>query len=271
MIVKGRKVAEGKASGPVARSSVPISFLGEIDPNTGKVDNAGSELNGQSIAGQVLVFPMARGSTVGPYTMYGARKRGVGPVAMVVQEADAIVASAAVIARMPCVDQIDVEIFQQGETVHVDGGRGEVEVAGVKEVPVVTSFLLNEAGRVLLLKRSEKVGSFQGKWAGVSGYLESAPPREQAHREIREELSLGAEKLHLLAEGKVVYARDGSTLYSVHPFLFRVKDPKLVLDWEHTTSEWVDPVEIRKRETVPNLEKAWLTVAHAAALAAKAA
>ncbi len=261
MQIQGRKVYAGKASGPVAKSTIPLSFLGEIDPLTGRVDNASSELNGRTLGGAVLAFPEARGSTVGPYVIYGAGKRGVGPVAIVVERADAIVVSAAVIARIPCVEGVDMDLLVDGETVHVDGEKGTVELPGVKESPVVTAFLKREDGKVLLLKRSQKVGSFQGRWAGVSGYLETPQPSEQAFREIEEETGLGRQDVRLERAGPTLFARRGGEVFVVHPFLFRTSRDKVRIDWEHTEYEWVDPAEISRRETVPKLDRAWRSVA----------
>ncbi|MDE1836264.1 MAG: DUF126 domain-containing protein [Euryarchaeota archaeon] len=241
----------------MALSTAPLSFLGEIDPATGKVDNSASELNGQSVRGQVLVFPMARGSTVGPYVIYGAGKRGVGPVAMVVKEADAIVASAAVIAKIPCVDHIDIDLFRQGEQVEVDATGGSVVLSDVKETRVVTAILQDSNRKILLLKRSSKVGSYAGRWAGVSGYLERVAPLEQAYKEVEEEVGIRRDRLTLVREATPVYARHEKEVFVVQPFLFRVQGPKVQLDWEHTEYEWVDPGEIRRRETVPKLLEVW--------------
>ena len=61
----------------------------------------------------------------------------------------------------------------------------------IKELPerhVVTCFLQYQA-KILLLLRSKQVGSFQGKWAGVSGHVETTAD-EQALVEIEEEASL---------------------------------------------------------------------------------
>ncbi len=264
MRVPGRKVYGGLASGPVAKSTVPLSFLGEIDARTGKVDNASSELNGRLLGGTVLAFPEARGSTVGPYVLYGACKRGVGPVAIVVESADAIVVSAAVIARIPCVDHVDLDLLHDGEMLTVEGDAGSVELPGVKEEAVVTSFLQRPDGRVLLLKRSRKVGTFQERWAGVSGYLEGRDPEEQARREILEETGITRDGLEKVSEGGPVYAREGERIFVVHPFLFRTRSEQVRIDWEHTEFEWIEPEEMRRRNTVPKLWRAWEEVRSAA-------
>ncbi len=53
----------------------------------------------------------------------------------------------------------------------------------MRDAEVVTCFLLRrgEGGdTLLLLRRSDRVSTYQGLWASVSGYLESESPLEQA-------------------------------------------------------------------------------------------
>ncbi len=159
------------------------------------------------------------------------------------------------------VGDIDLDLVRDGEPVVVDGTAGTVEIPGVREVEVVTSLLERDDGRILLLLRSEKVGSFRGRWAGVSGFLEDPTPLAQAVREIREETGITADDLRLAARGPPVYSRDEATVYVVHPFRFRVARTDVQLDWEHTRSEWVDPSQVRERPTVPKLDRVWEAVA----------
>ncbi|GAG83818.1 unnamed protein product [marine sediment metagenome] len=70
----------------------------------------------------------------------------------------------------------------------------------LQEKQVVTCFLESE-GDILILRRSEQVGSYQGRWAGVSGYVETTAD-EQALVEIEEETSLCGEDLKLVKRGK---------------------------------------------------------------------
>ena len=165
------------------------------------------------------------------------------------------------IPEVPSVAGLEPEIFREGEVVEVDGTVGSVRIEGVEDVGVVTSFLVTVDGRVLLLRRSDRVGSFQGRWAAVSGFLEDPTPLEQALREIREETGFRAEEVELLARGELLRARDRARIYVVHPFLFQVRREEVRLDWEHTESAWVAPAEIERRETVPELDRAWAAVA----------
>jgi 8-oxo-dGTP diphosphatase len=163
--------------------------------------------------------------------------------------------------RVPVVGGIDRDVLREGETVEVNGSKGTVRILGSEEVEVVTALLERDDGRILLLERSSKVGSFQGYWAGVSGYLEDPTPLEQAYREIREETGIGRDDLTLRSTGSPVLARDLQKIFVVHPFRFRVRTTELTLDWEHVRAEWVDPAEIRRRPTVPKLDRVWEAVA----------
>lgn len=61
---------------------------------------------------------------------------------------------------------------------------------------MVTCFLESD-GQILILRRSQQVGGYRGRWAGVSGYIETTAD-EQAMVEIEEETSLDREDLKLI-------------------------------------------------------------------------
>ncbi len=113
---------------------------------------------------------------------------------------------------------------------------------------------------MLLLRRSGRVGTYRGRWAGVSGYLEAGVGAlEQAYREMEEEVGLGEGDVRLLAEGETLTVVDDAidTRWTVHPFLFELQHSEGVrLDWEHTESRWVRPEAVPGLETVPGLAKA---------------
>ena len=158
---------------------------------------------------------------------------------------------------LPTVAGADADLLEEGEQVEVNGSKGTIAIEGVEEVRVVTAFLERADGRILLLQRSEKVGSFRGRWAGISGYLADPTPLDQVYREISEEVGVEPKDLDLAAEGAPVLARDGSRVFVVFPFRFLVRAPEIRLDWESARAEWVDPREIRHRQTVPKLDRAW--------------
>lgn len=134
----------------------------------------------------------------------------------------------------------------------------------MEERYVVTCFLEYD-NKILLLRRSERVGVYRGRWAGVSGYIEEGnTPYEQALEEIREETGLGGEDIQLVREGELLEVIDEEIgrKWIVHPFRFRVIRPeKIKIDWEHTEMKWIDPEEIAEYETVPKLAETWERVA----------
>lgn len=128
MILYGRKISNGIATGEALVTSMGISFFGGVDPETGRVVEKGHELEGQIIAGKVLVFPTGKGSTVGSYTLYRLMKAGLAPAAIVNAEAETITAVGCIISDIPCVDKIDIAQLKKGQTLRVDGETGHVEV-----------------------------------------------------------------------------------------------------------------------------------------------
>ncbi len=122
-----RVVKAGEVQGLALVSSQPIGFLGGVDPETGVVIEPGHPLEGQSVAGRVLVFPTGKGSTVGSYTLYRMAKGGVAPAAIVNEESEAIVAVGAIISGIPMVDQVEIGLIQTGDRVRIQGARLTVE------------------------------------------------------------------------------------------------------------------------------------------------
>jgi PncC family amidohydrolase len=133
----------------------------------------------------------------------------------------------------------------------------EKSVSQIEEKHVVTCFL-EHGGKILILRRSGKVGTYRRSWAGVSGYLETNDI-DQAYTEISEETDIYKKDLKLVKKGKPleVIDNDLNRKWIVHPFLFHVKAPdKVKIDWEHTEAKWIKPSELKKYETVPGLARA---------------
>ena len=121
MILEGRIIYNGTADGKALVTSQGISFFGGVDPETGVVVERGHELEGQSIAGKVLVFPTGKGSTVGSYTLYRLKHGGMAPAAIINTECETITAGGCIISEIPCVDQVDIEKLETGMQVRIAG------------------------------------------------------------------------------------------------------------------------------------------------------
>ncbi len=126
----------------------------------------------------------------------------------------------------------------------------------LREKQVVTCFLESE-NEILILRRSEQVGSYQGRWAGVSGYIETTAD-EQALTEIEEETSLSGEDLELTKKGKPLPIEDKrlGVRWVVHPYLFHIENRgKIKIDWEHKEARWIAAKDIDNYQTVPMLKE----------------
>ena len=206
-----------------------------------------------SISNKVLCFPFGKGSTVGSYAMYQLRLNGLAPAAIINSSAEPIIATGAIIADIPMVDGIDVNLLRTGDRLVVDADDASVEIIDVSEKHVVTS-ILKDRSKILLLQRSDRVGSFKGLWAGVSGFIEDGETDDEAvRREMEEEI--GFNKLKLLKHAEPKRFRDGDVVWCVHPYLFGVKDPDIRTDWEHKKFEWVAPEDVAEYQTVPGLQQ----------------
>lgn len=128
MMIQGRRIFGGSAQGKTLVSKEPISFYGGVDPDTGIVEEQGHPLQGRSVAGRILVFPGGKGSTVGSYTLYRMKRNGTAPAALVNRECETIVAVGAIIAEIPCLDQVPIERIPDGVRVRVDADRERIEI-----------------------------------------------------------------------------------------------------------------------------------------------
>jgi len=130
MEISCHRISGGRASGPALASREPISFLGTVDPETGKVVDPKHQLFGRDVCGKVLIFPGGKGSTVGSYVIYQLKKRGVAPAAMINVRSEPIVAVGAIISGIPLVDGVSEEILatKDGTIVTVDADREQIRV-----------------------------------------------------------------------------------------------------------------------------------------------
>ncbi len=131
MILKGQTVNPGIVEGEAIVSKSAFSFLGELDPDTGKVPAPGHELFGRSLAGKILVTPTGKGSSGAPIVSWKAMQAGNNPKAIICIEREPILASAAITAMIPMIDRLDrnpLDVIENGDYLKVDATEGIVEI-----------------------------------------------------------------------------------------------------------------------------------------------
>tara|TARA_B110000014_G_scaffold221575_1_gene178279 strand:- start:232 stop:636 length:405 start_codon:yes stop_codon:yes gene_type:complete len=133
----------------------------------------------------------------------------------------------------------------------------------MKKTGIVTSFLKHN-DMILILKRSDKVKTMKGLWAGVSGIIEnSEPPIERAKIEIFEELGIEQQYIRLIKSAKELTIE--SPQYEGHqwvifPFLFATEKSEIKLNWENSEFRWINANQLKEFNTVSSLEKVLFSV-----------
>ncbi|MCU0726972.1 MAG: DUF126 domain-containing protein [Planctomycetes bacterium] len=111
--IRGRSVVRGTAEGEALVSSVPISFLGDVDMETGEIIAAGHPLRGMSIAGKVLVYPEAKGSSGGCVVLMSLAKAGRAPAAIVLMKpADFNIVEGAIVCGIPLLCEPEEDLLR---------------------------------------------------------------------------------------------------------------------------------------------------------------
>lgn len=123
---------------------------------------------------------------------------------------------------------------------------------------IVTSFV-KDNDKFLFLKRSNKVKTMKGLWAGVSGIIENnEEPLTRAKIEIFEELGIAENQIKFLKsaqEMSVSSPQYENHEWKIFPFLFEARNPKIKLNWENSEYVWITVDEIKNYQMVPSIDK----------------
>lgn len=135
---------------------------------------------------------------------------------------------------------------------------GRIDYSASKEALVLTCFVQFE-DKILLLQRSDKVGTYKKMWNSVAGYIDEIVPLEKKiFEELREELGLteeAIEDVNIAQPYKFTDEKIDRT-WTIVPCLAILKElPKISLDWEHIDYKWINPAEITDFNIVPELDR----------------
>jgi predicted aconitase with swiveling domain len=127
-ILKGITRSEGFAEGEALVSRQPLShFMYDIENDTGIVRMANHELNGESVAGKILVYPSVIGPSGGSSGLFLKSKvTKVGPKAIICRRVDPIDIAGALAGEIPAVDGFQedpLEEIRTGDWVEVKAGK----------------------------------------------------------------------------------------------------------------------------------------------------
>ncbi len=125
------------------------------------------------------------------------------------------------------------------------------------DIAMVLTIFVEYKGKLLILKRSDKVAAYKGKWNAVAGYLDEIKPlAEKIKEELSEELGIN-ENIEEIKIGQFYQYFDQyiNKKWLITPVLATFKkEPEIKLDWEYTEYKWIEPAELADFDTVSGLE-----------------
>jgi predicted aconitase/predicted aconitase with swiveling domain len=131
LVTGNRVLIPGEASGAALVLDAPLSLWGGLDPATGDVIDQRHPQWGANVTGRVLVMPVGKGSSSASSILLEAVRLGTAPAAILLAEADAILALGAAVAQelygvAPPVVVVDLVFFNQiqsDEQLHIENEK----------------------------------------------------------------------------------------------------------------------------------------------------
>lgn len=130
MKLKGRVINGGTVKGEAVVLDVPFSFIGDFDPDTGKLAIEGHRLFGESLANKILVCPTGKGGTIAPFIAYQAWKQGNAPAGILCEKAEPILCESAIAINIPILDSFDknpVQTIKTGQSISINNDEVSLE------------------------------------------------------------------------------------------------------------------------------------------------
>ncbi len=131
MDITCRKISDGEAEGQVIVSRDAVCFY-LVEPETGVIIEKNHDIEGRSIAGKVLVMPSGKGSSVVQADgLYKLAKNDKAPKAMIIEHADTVLVSGAIVMEIPMVHKVEkifYDTVKSGDIISLDATNGMIHL-----------------------------------------------------------------------------------------------------------------------------------------------
>jgi predicted aconitase with swiveling domain len=140
--LKGKAMLGGKGQGPALVTRMPLNVTASfskpvnlIPGRRAEIRDSLHELFGQNVQGTVLIFPACIGSTFTGMVLMQLMSEDHAPAAIIVQNADSLLVSGAVLAEVwfnkgiPVIEYEGEDIYEKvknGDRVEIRGDTGEI-------------------------------------------------------------------------------------------------------------------------------------------------
>lgn len=122
-----------------------------------------------------------------------------------------------------------------------------------RSAPVIIIFV-KYRDKFLLVKRSEKMLTYQGLWSCLAGFVDDDKSMEEkVVFELEEELGLKKDDVKEIKAGDtyLFVDKDLDREWIRHLFLVEITNPNIKLSWEHSELVWATEDEAKNYETTP--------------------
>ncbi len=132
-----------------------------------------------------------------------------------------------------------------------------IDYTNARSAPVIVIFV-RYRDKFLLVKRSEKMLTYQGLWSCLAGFVDDEKTMEEKVAfEIEEELGLKTTDIKEIKEGEtyLFVDKDLDREWIRHIYLVEITNPNIKLSWEHTELVWITPEEAKNFEATPGFHE----------------
>lgn len=132
-IIQGHVGIGPSVTGPALVAHDNFSARYDLDRINGVFSRPAHKLYGESYLGKILILNAAKGGVASAWMLYEMAARQKGPLALILNFANPIMAQGAAHADLPMVDRFDCDItaeIQTGDAVRVEPDQGRVIVLG---------------------------------------------------------------------------------------------------------------------------------------------
>lgn len=125
------KISGGRAEAEAIVSKDAVCFY-LVEPATGVVVEKNHDINNSTVAGKVLIMPSGKGSSVVQADgLYKLAQNKMEPKGIIVEQADTVLVSSAIIMETPMVHKVDKEFYdyvKTGMRIVLDADNGEITI-----------------------------------------------------------------------------------------------------------------------------------------------
>ena len=126
----GRGIGEA-VRGPALVSKQGFGVRYDLDLERGVIANPEHDLDGEAVAGRILVFTRSKGGVAASWALAELKERGMAPLGIVFRSASPIFVQGALFAGLPIVDSLRQDpctLIRCGDEVALYPGEGRLEI-----------------------------------------------------------------------------------------------------------------------------------------------